>query len=79
MKIYDIHYKNEEDYNCHEYFTNKTKAQKRQNKLKVIEKHSVYDDDYNGVNMLYDISEFDVEISKNGILDMLNNRFNQTQ
>lgn len=79
MKIYQVHYRNEEDYNCHEYYTNKSEATKRQSQLEKIEKGSDYEDDFNGVNMLYELSEWNVEISKKGILDMLNNRFNQTQ
>jgi len=72
-------YRNDEDNTISEFFTNKLEAEKRQRKLKKIESESDYERDYNGVNMLYDLSNFDVEISKNGILEMLNSRFNEAQ
>lgn len=77
MKVYHVLYRNDEDNTISEFFTNKIEAEKRQRQLKKIEAESDYEDDYNGVNMLYDLSNFDVEISKTGILDMLNNRFSE--
>lgn len=79
MKIYEVHYRNDEDYNCYEYFTSLLKAKKRQLELEKVAKESNYEYEFNGVNMLYDLSDFEVDISKKGILDMLNNRFNQSQ
>ena len=75
MKVYQVHYRNDEDNNMLEYYTSKAKAEKRQRKLKKIEATSDYEDDNNGVNMLYDLHSFDVQVSKKGIMNMLNGHF----
>lgn len=77
MKIYEIHFRNDEDNDIYEFYPSKRIAQSRYAKLSEAEKNGDYEDDNNGVNLLYDISSFDVEINKNGILYMLNSQFGQ--
>jgi peptidase E len=83
MRVYQISYYGMDDNIYKEFFTSKIKAQKRHKLLS----SKVYiptsddldeDEDYTSeAKQVFDICPFNVDISKKGILKMLNSRFRE--
>lgn len=89
MKIYEVSHICEDDTTQHRFFTSIVEAKKAQNKLQKLEKkqrnapddEECRDEDFENrsVKTLFEMDEFNVDISKSGILKMLNSRFSETQ
>lgn len=80
MKIYQVEYIGMDDNFYNEFFTVKSKAQQRFSQLN--KKRDKIHDDYVEDNdatckQVFSIYEFECEISKTGIINLLNNRFHQ--
>lgn len=83
MKIHEVSYIAEDDLTKHIFFTSKSNAVKKFNELKKLHDGKVYVDEFwdenNVVKQLFHIHTFECEISKDGIISMLNKYFKETQ
>ena len=83
MKIFEVAYIGEDDTTKHLFFSSGAEARKKYRRLQKMEKQDPEEDEFGDENRmvktLFDISEFEVEISKTGILNLLNTRFSETQ
>jgi len=83
MKIYKIEYYGMDDNTYKEFYPSKKEANKRFNTLnkkthKGTNDEEDGDDNYTSIcKQVFDIAEFNVDISKKGILKMLNTHFKE--
>lgn len=84
MKIYQVTYMNAEGNYINSFFTSKIEANKAQmglakshNKQRKVKYDDIFEQQFEEIQCLFDMITFDCDISKNGILDMLNNRFGE--
>lgn len=80
MKIYEVSYIGMDDNSYREYFTVKSEADSRFKKLKKKEDKILDDDAENnpaGCKQVFDVKPIDCEISKQGIINMLNTHFRE--
>ncbi len=77
MRVYEVSYHNGEDNILSEFYTSKAiaNARKRQLEKEIYVPESF--EDTTDVLMVYDINIIDVEISKKGIMSMLNSTFSE--
>lgn len=86
MTIYKVSYIGADDNTYYAYYGSKAEAKKHHAKLRNIErkaakqwKNKEFDpDEFEGIKQLFEIYDFECTISKKGILEMLNKRFNES-
>jgi hypothetical protein len=79
--IYHVYYLDSDDTTKHHYFSSKQEASKLYNKMKKMEKQQFSDEDSSeqiSRIQVFDISEMKAEVSKTGILNLLNFYFSET-
>lgn len=81
MTIYHVSYIGDDDLTHHQYFSSKAEAEKNYRKLQKYDTNPPFEDDEDErvVKMVFDLATFECDISKKGILKMLNTRFAETQ
>lgn len=81
MNIYAVSYIGEDDTTQHDYFTNKSEAVKHHSDLKKLESAPPSDDseDERVIKLVFDLKTMNCEISKKGIISLLNRHFSNTQ
>jgi hypothetical protein len=80
MKIYEVSYIGADDCTYHSYYASKALADKKHRQLnKTLKPMSAYEEENDGIKQVFDVYSYDVEITKTGILNLLNSHFTETQ
>lgn len=77
MKVYEVAWMNGEDNTLSKFFTTKKDANRFFNSLEKERYTPESFEDETDVLMVHDVYEFEVEITKSGIMSMLNSKFSE--